>query len=378
MGRYSEALRPVWAEIDLRNIGANIRAIKALVGSDVQVMAVVKAEGYGHGAVRVAQAALAAGASCLGVALPEEGITLRKAGFNGPILVFGILQPDQAAAIVYHNLTASLCQEASAAALSQEAMKQNKTAKVHVKVDSGMGRVGAAVEEAVELVRMVSSLPGVEVEGIYSHFATADAADLSYAKEQLSRFKQLLAKMDEAGFAIPIKHMANSGGIINLPDAYLNLVRPGIAIYGLYPSEEVPRDTLLLRPALSLKTRVVQVKRVPPGTGISYGQIYHTERASNIASIPIGYADGWSRILTGKAWALLHGKRFPIVGRICMDQCMIDAGDEAVEVGDEVVLIGEQGDQRITADEIAGYLGTINYEVVCMISDRVPRVYLGE
>ena len=226
------------------------------------------------------------------------------------------------------------------------------------------------------MARKVAALPNLEVEGVYSHFATADEADLSFAYHQLDLFKEVLKNLEEAGVKIPLRHIANSGAIINLPESYFDLVRPGIIIYGLYPSEETPRDRLPLKPALSLKARVIQVKRVPPGTGISYGQIYHTQKATNIVTLPLGYADGWSRLLSGKARVLLKGKSFPLVGRVCMDQCMADVGDLEVEPGEEAVLIGRQGEEEISADEVAGLLGTINYEVVCMLSDRVPRVWL--
>jgi alanine racemase len=376
--RYAgDRLRPVWVEIDLSKIQANVRSVRQRVGDQVQIMAVVKAEAYGHGAISVARAARDAGATWFGVALPEEGIELREAGIREPILVLGVLQPEQASAMVAHDLTSAICQWPSLEALSREAVRQNRIAKFHLKIDTGMGRVGVMPTEAVDFLRRANTLPGVQAEGVFSHFATADAYDLAYAREQLSRFQKTLASLDQAGFHLPVRHLANSAGIINLPEAWFDMVRLGISLYGLYPSDEVPREKLPLWPAFSLKTRIAQIKRVPPGTGISYGQIYHTASESNIATIPIGYADGWSRMLSGKVSALVHGRRFPIVGRICMDQCMIDLGDEPAEVGDEVVLIGKQGSAVITIDEVAASLGTINYELVCMISDRVPRVYVG-
>jgi alanine racemase len=377
VSRYNDTpIRPVWAEINLHNIQENIREIKRIVGSRVQVMAVVKAEAYGHGAVQVARAARQIGVEWFGVSLPEEGIELRRAGIDGSILVFSPLQPDQVKPVVRYDLISTICLMESAKALSGEAVRTGKSVKVHIKIDTGMGRVGVIPEDAVDFIEQVKSLPGLEVQGIYSHFATADEADLSYARKQLANFRGVLAALTNAQISIPVKHMANSGGIINLPESHFDLVRPGIIMYGLYPSQEVPKEKITLLPAFSLRTKVTHAKRVSPGTGVSYGQVYHAAKETNIATIPIGYADGWSRLLSGKASALIHEKRFPIIGNICMDQCMVDTDDEQVRPGDSVTLIGSQGDQHITADEIAKLLGTINYEVVCMISDRVPRIYL--
>jgi len=379
VARYEKMIRPVWAEVDLEAIRENIRQIRRFTargGKAPEIMAVVKAEAYGHGAVATARAALEAGATRLGVAMPEEGILLREAGIDCPILVFTPLLPDQAEAFLEYGLTPTIAGEEGARALSAATGRHGRKARVHIKVDTGMGRVGVPPAEAPGLARKVAALPNLEVEGVYSHFATADEADLSFAYHQLDLFKEVLKNLEEAGVKIPLRHIANSGAIINLPESYFDLVRPGIIIYGLYPSEETPRDRLPLKPALSLKARVIQVKRVPPGTGISYGQIYHTQKATNIVTLPLGYADGWSRLLSGKARVLLKGKSFPLVGRVCMDQCMADVGDLEVEPGEEAVLIGRQGEEEISADEVAGLLGTINYEVVCMLSDRVPRVWL--
>ncbi|NLZ44715.1 MAG: alanine racemase [Clostridia bacterium] len=372
-------IRPVWVEVDLEAIRENIRQIRRLTGQGTkapEIMAVVKAEAYGHGAVATARAALEAGATRLGVAIPEEGILLREAGIDRPVLVFTPLLPDQVETFLDYGLTATIAGEESARALSAAAGRRGQKSRVHLKVDTGMGRVGVSPAEAQDLARRVAALPNLEVEGVYSHFATADEADLSFAYHQLAVFKEVLNSLEEAGLKIPLRHIANSGAIINLPESYFDLVRAGIIIYGLYPSPETPRDRLPLKPALSLKARVVQVKRVPPGTGISYGQVYHTRCATNIVTLPLGYADGWSRLLSGKARVLLKGKSFPLAGRICMDQCMADVGDLAVEPGEEAVLIGKQGGEEISVDEVAGLLGTINYEVVCMLSGRVPRVWL--
>lgn len=376
MTRYNgKPIRPAWAEIDLRALKENIQSIRRLIGPRPEIMAIVKADAYGHGALETAPSILAAGVTRLGVSLPEEGIALRKHGIKAPILVFTPLLAEQVAPICAYDMTASLTMLSSAEALSAEAKRRRKKIKVHIKVDTGMGRVGISPDETVSFIQQVLALPNLLVEGVYSHFATADEADLSFARQQLASFQQVLATLSEKGIELPISHIANSGGIINLPESHFNLVRAGIILYGLYPSAEVEKELLPLRPALRLKARVTQVKRVPPGAGISYGQIYHTSRETNIATLPIGYADGFSRLLSGKARVLIGGKPFPVVGRICMDQCMVETGDYPVKVGEEAVLIGRQGEEEITADELAQLLGTINYEVICMISDRIPRVY---
>lgn len=253
-----------------------------------------------------------------------------------------------------------------------------KTAKAHVKVDTGMGRVGVQPAIVVDFMHRVNELPGLQVSGIFSHMATADEKDKNYAEQQIRIFNTVIKDLETADLLPEKVHLANSAGIIDLPSSHFNMVRPGIMLYGLYPSNEVNRKNVHLEPALALKVKVTFIKRVASGTGISYGQRYHTSRESTIATIPIGYADGWSRILTSKAEAIIHGKKFPIVGTICMDQCMIDLGDEPVEIGEEVVLIGKSGKEEISVDQIADALGSINYEVTCMLSNRLPRVYSSE
>jgi alanine racemase len=378
LNRYQERIRPAWVEINLAAIRHNVREVRRLVGPTPDIMAVVKAEAYGHGAVPVAKAAIAAGASWLGVALTEEGIALRAAGLTVPILILGPIQPDQVKPVVEYGLTAALCNWEAAVAMSREAGRTGKIAMAHLKVDTGMGRIGIGPSMAVEFMAKLKELPGLQVSGIFSHMATADERDKSYARKQIEIFSTMVAALRTAGLLPGKVHLANSAGIMELPTSYFNMVRPGIILYGLYPSDEVDRQKASFEPALALKTRVTFVKRVAKGTGISYGQRYHTGRESNIATIPIGYADGWSRMLTNKAEAVVHGKKFPIVGTICMDQCMIDLRDEPVEIGEEVILIGKSGTATITADEIAESLGTINYEVTCMLNNRLPRMWVNE
>ncbi|HEX3048139.1 MAG TPA: alanine racemase [Bacillota bacterium] len=378
MNRYHEIIRPVWAEIDLAAIRHNLGEIRRMVGPSVEIMAVIKAEAYGHGAVPVAKTAIRHGAGSLGVFLPEEGIALRKAGISVPILVFEPLQENQAESFARYDLTATVCIAEAVSALSQAAVRQGKVTNVHIKTDTGMGRVGLQPGVVSDFIGQITSLPGIKVSGIFSHLATADETNKDYARRQISVFSELLQQLKSAGRAPEKNHLANSAGIIDLPEAHFNMVRPGIMLYGLYPSAEVNHSKVNLAPALSLKARVTYVKRVPEGSGISYGQKYHTRRETTIATIPIGYADGWSRILSNRAQVLINGKKFPVVGTICMDQCMVDVGDEPVSLGQEAVLIGAQGQEAITAEMVAAQLGTINYEVTCMLSDRVPRVYKND
>jgi alanine racemase len=378
MNRHEERIRPVWAEINLDAIRHNVGEVRRLIGPEAAIMAVVKAEAYGHGGFEVARAALEAGANWLGVALLEEGIALRRAGITAPLLVLTPLTAGQATAVVAHTLSVAICDMAAVRALSTAVSQVDRKIAVHVKVDTGMGRVGLPPSETAAFLEKLTAMPGIEVEGLFSHLATADEPDKTYAREQIARFERLVQELIATELLPRYVHIANSAAVIDLPEAHYNLVRPGIMLYGLPPSAEVGLERVQLKPALTLKTRVIFVKRVPAGTGISYGQKYHTTQAATIATIPIGYADGWSRRLSGRVSALIHGKRYPLVGTICMDQCMIDLGDDPVAIGDEVVLLGAQGSELITADEIAAVLGTINYEATCMISDRVPRIYNGQ
>lgn len=368
--------RPVWAEVYLDRLKHNLSEVRRLIGPKVAIFAVVKADAYGHGAIQAARAFLEAGANYLAVALPEEGIDLRQAGFSEPILVFGPYVAGQSRAFLDYGLTASLASREALEDLAFSAASEGRTVPVHVKIDSGMGRVGVRPAEALDFLRAVSQTKGLSLQGAYTHMARADETDKSCALEQYKRFSGILADAASVGIDIPIKHMANSAGIIDLPQTYLDAVRPGIMLYGLYPSDEVDRSRVALEPAMELKARVSHVKRVPADTPVSYGGIYRTTGESTIATLPLGYADGYSRILNGRgAEALIKGRRHPIVGRICMDQIMVDVGDSPVQIGDEAVLFGRQGDALIHADEIARKLGTINYEVTCMVSRRVPRIY---
>ncbi|NLV92281.1 MAG: alanine racemase [Firmicutes bacterium] len=368
-------IRPAWAEIDLACIRRNVREIRRGLKPQTQMMAVVKANGYGHGAAQVAATCRDYGVEWIGVAIVEEGIALRRAGIEGPILVLGLAPAAQAPLIVANGLTATVCTLEGARSLSAAALDLGTIAKVHVKVDTGMGRLGIRPQAAREFIKTLLELPNLEVEGIFTHFSTADAVDRSYFRQQLSKFTGVLAELQQEGISIPIVHGANSATVAVAPEAEFDLVRAGISLYGLQPAPDIVQ--LDLQPALSLKARVSYVHRVPAGTGISYGRRYMTERETTIATIPVGYADGYSRLLSNRAEVLVRGRRYRISGTICMDQCMIDVGDDPIEIGDEVVLIGRQGDEVISADELAGIMGTIHYEIVCLISERIPRIYLG-
>ncbi len=369
--------RPTWVEIDLSAIGNNTRRITTLVGPRVRVLVSLKADAYGHGAVKVARTVLHNGASMLGVATLSEATVLREAGINAPILIFGYVPPWQMREAVRHNVSMTLYSREAAQALSRTAQTLGKTCKVHAKVDTGMGRLGVRFEqldEIVALVREIDTLPGLELEGLYTHFASADSADQSHARLQLARFEHVLQVLDNSGHRPPIVHAANSAATLSLPEAHFNMVRPGIAIYGLDPSPEV-RLPEGFRAALSFKTQIAQVKQVPAGECISYGCTYVTERPTLIGVLPVGYADGFRRAPKNWGSVLVHGQPAPLLGRICMDQCMIDVTHlPQTRPGDEVVLIGRQGHAELTAEEVAERLGTINYEVVSEILARVPRV----
>ncbi|HEY8363003.1 MAG TPA: alanine racemase [Tissierellaceae bacterium] len=373
-----DEIRPAWAEINLDNLAHNIREVRRLTRKDAMVTAVIKANGYGHGAPEIAKTFLENGADRLAVAVLSEAIELRKSGITAPILILGYTPPTLFDKVVEYDIIQTIYNYNDAKALSEVAGKLNKKATIHIKIDSGMGRIGFLPnDDSVEEIIKISKLPNIYVEGMFTHFAKADYKDKSYTKTQFERFSWVAKKLEERGLNIPIKHVSNSAAIIDMPELNLDMVRAGIIIYGLKPSDEVQLDKIDLKPAMALKARISHVKTVPKGTGISYGQIFVTERESKIATIPIGYADGFCRLLTGKAEVSVKGKRAKIVGKICMDQCMIDVTDiEDVKVGDEVVIFGyEEGHPHV--DELAEKLGTINYEVVCMVSRRVPRVYIS-
>ncbi|WP_132945223.1 alanine racemase [Tumebacillus sp. BK434] len=370
-------IRPTWAEINLDSIAHNVREVSKILPPGTGIMAVVKANGYGHGALQIAETALQNGASCLGVAAADEGIDLREGGITAPILILGHTPTDCVDLIVSHGLAQTVYSRELLYALHEAAVAANRPAAIHIKVDTGMGRLGfTGLEEAVEFAKEAQALEGIVVEGIFTHFATSDEHDSPYAQEQMRRWGALRQRLQDAGLNIPLQHISNSAGILQYTECPGNMVRLGISMYGYYPSDEVPQR-LELRPAMRFVSHIVHLKEVPAGTKISYGATYETTASAKIATIPVGYADGYSRLLSSKGEALVRGVRVPVVGRVCMDQLMLDVSAvPGVENGDEVVLYGQQGDDRIRLEEVAEKIGTITYEVCCVLGRRVPRKYL--
>ncbi len=371
--RVRQPARPTWLEIDVDAIAQNVRTIKALIGPQVRLLAVLKADAYGHGAVKVARTALNNGASYCGVASVNEAVALRQAGITAPVLVLGYTPAWQAREALRHDVTITLYDMDVARAFSRAAIDLHAEARAHIKVDTGMGRLGLLPDQVLDFVQAVRQLPALTLEGIFTHFSVADEEDLSYTRWQLTRFRAVLAELGARGITFPLVHAANSAALIRLPESRFSMVRLGLAMYGLAPSPAVPLPAGM-RQALTWKTTVAQVKTLPPGSFVSYGNTYQTQGTETIAVIPVGYADGFRRAPRHWGQVLVRGQRAPIVGRVCMDQTMIRVDHiPGVRVGDEVVLIGSQGDETITVEEVAERLGTINYEVVSVIMARVPR-----
>ncbi|MBI5035075.1 MAG: alanine racemase [Chloroflexi bacterium] len=375
-------LRPSWVEVDLSAIENNARLL-AQIAAPADLLTMVKANAYGHGAVETSRAALRGGANWLGVYAMGEGVELRRANIDAPILVVGPTQPEYARIGVEQHLTLTIFSMEQARAISDAARELSVRAHVHLKVDTGMARLGVMPEQAVDFARAVRELPDIEIEGVFTHFAMADTPDafgiqgwgIEYTQKQFERFRSVIAALENAGIDLRYRHCANSPATLNLAEARFNLVRSGILLYGLDPSPEVPQP-YGFRPALSFKTQVALVKIVPTGTYVSYGATFRTERPTHLAVLMVGYGDGFRR-KPNYGEVLVHGKRAPIVGRVCMDQTMIDVTDiEGVQAGDEVVLIGRQGQEEIRAEEVAEKLGTNNYETVTTISARVERRYV--
>lgn len=365
-----------WAEIELEAIRKNVRSFRKHVGDSVQVMAVVKANAYGHGAVPVAQAALEAGATRLAVHRLIEGIELREAGITAPVLVLGYTPPPGAGEFVRWNLTPTMITPEFAQALSSQAAAQGKEVPVHVKIDTGMNRFGLFPEEVVPYISAVSKLEGLRLEGMFTHFATADSLDSTWILQQIKVFDEVIAAVRNAGIEIPLIHAANSAATMRYPQAHYNAVRPGIAMYGMKPSSEW-EPVFDLYPALTLKSRVSRVRDLPVGAGISYGRTFVTSRPTRAALVPVGYGDGYHRILSNKGVVLIGGRRAPVLGRVCMDQFVVDVtGIPDVKQDDEVVLVGRQGDEVVSAEEVGRLAGSINYEVTTGLLPRVIRKYV--
>jgi alanine racemase len=375
----------IWSEINLTAIAHNVRELRRITRPDAELMIAVKANGYGHGAVQIARTVIQNGADALAVARVEEGLELRKAGIGAPILILGYTPAHWVDTLLAEQLVPTLVSLQNAKALSTAWASTDQRIPVHIKIDSGMGRQGIqcdalrvkSQDDAVQEILAISQLPGLSIKGLYTHFATADHADKQYADIQFDRFLSLTAALESSGMRLPLLHAANSAAIIDMPRTHLDLVRAGISAYGLYPSREVDHNCIALRPALALKAKITQLKHVPAGTMVSYGCTYKTPQPTTIATIPVGYGDGYNRRMSNRGQVLVRGKRAPIVGRVCMDLSMIDVGHvNDVAVGDEVVLIGRQGEDMISADEVADTLDTINYEVVTALTARVTRMYI--
>lgn len=372
-----EKLYKTWAEIDLGAIRENIATIRSRLGRAVKLLAVVKSDAYGHGMARIARAALGAGVSWLGVSNIYEALTLRKSFPRARILILSAGMAGHAGAIVRHRIIPVICSHEILDAVARAAIKAGRVVDVHIVVDTGMGRIGVWHEGAFDLITQARRTKGVRLQGICSHFACAAERDLSFSKLQLDRFKRVVARCERAGIRFPLKHIANSGAILGLPSSSLNLVRLGIMMYGVYPSQEVIKS-IPIRPALTLKTEICFLKNVQKGRSISYCRSYITYRDTRVATIPIGYGDGYSRLLSNRGEVLVRGQRAPVIGNVTMDQTMIDVGHIAgVQVGDEVVLVGRQGENEITLNEIADLTGTIPYDVMCAMGKQVQhRIYI--
>ncbi|QUI22888.1 alanine racemase [Vallitalea pronyensis] len=368
----------VYASIDLDALIHNVKACRKRLSEGSILMPVVKADGYGHGAIPISKVLVENGIKRLAVATLEEAISLRKHNIDVPILILGYTPDNMAHKVITYDLIQTVYKYSMAENLSKAAEQYKKKANIHLKLDTGMGRIGFIPhDESIDTISRIFDLPHLRIEGIYTHFSKADEADKTFTYNQLDQFDQFVKKLEDKGCFIPIKHTANSAGIIDIDEAHKDIVRLGISLYGFYPSMDVQKNKVDLQPVLSLISHIIHIKEVEAGTYIGYGGTYRTKGKAKIATIPVGYGDGYDRLLSSKGSVLIGGEYAPIVGRVCMDQFMVDVTHiEGVKDLDEVVLIGKQGKNHITADDIARIKGTINYEVVCQLGKRIPRVYM--
>ena len=362
------------AEINLRNLVYNLRNIEKKV-APAEVMAVVKADAYGHGAVPVTKALVDAGVKFFAVARLAEALELRNAGIKEKILIFGSLFQDEIPSAIDNNIRITLASEEDVKRVSEVAIKKRKIVHVHINVDTGMGRVGFLYDKAVPFILKSIENNNLNVEGLYSHFATSDCRDKSYAYEQLKKFRLVLSQLKKKKVKIPLIHMANSGDVLDIPESYFNMVRVGISLYGHYPSTET-LESIPLKQVMTLKSKVLQIRRLPRGTNVSYGCHFTTKKETSIAILPIGYADGIHRAFTNKGKVMIKGKLYPIVGTVTMDLIMVDIGDDPIKAGDEVIFWGNSSGGVVQATKLAKRIGTISYELCCSVSKRVPRVYI--
>ncbi len=369
-----------WAQVSLDAIASNLKNIRKITNENAKIMAVVKADAYGHGFLQIAKTLLENGADAFAVAMFDEAKQLRSRGIDVPILILGNTNRDLCEDLIDYDVMPTVFSYDMAKAMSDAAVKKNMDAKIHIKLDTGMSRIGFLCDEknadlAIDEIKRIASLPNIEIDGIFTHFACADEPEKEYTDMQFERFMSVCDRLQSDGINIGKRHVCNSASLVLYPHMHLDMVRPGVILYGLHPSQ-LTEGKIELESAMSLKARVTLVKKIAEKIGVSYGKEYIAEPEMKLATIPIGYADGYSRILAGKAGMIYKGKIFPVVGRICMDQCMIDATNaDNINVDDIVTIMGEDGGACISAADLASYMGTINYEIVCLIGKRMPRVY---
>lgn len=376
---YKEAIRPVWAEINLSNLDYNIKNIKAKLGSGTKIIGVVKADGYGHGSVKVAEVLRANGVDTFAVSTLQEAIVLREAGATEQIISLSLTPNFYSNVLVEYDITPVISSLENARAISKTATEVGKTVSGFIAADTGMGRIGYLTwdENAVSEIKEISQLPNFKIAGLFSHMSTADSADKTFSRQQEQCFNEFYDKLIAAGIEIPMRTFANSASVMELPSVYFDAVRPGIILYGCYPSGEVDKSSLSLKPVMSVKATISHLKDVPAGFSVSYGREFISKRPSKIATIALGYADGYPRPYAPKGEVIVNGVKAPLAGNICMDQCMIDVTDVPdVKVGDEVIVMGSDGKNTILADDIAKATGTINYEIICAFGQRLPKVYV--
>ena len=372
------AVNRVRADIDLDAVLYNMESMHKKLKPGTKIAEVVKADAYGHGAVEISR--VLENLPYLwgyAVATSNEAMQLVEAGRKKPIIILGLSFPEQFEEIVENDLRPAVCTYETAQALSDIAAEKNKVCRIHIKVDTGMSRIGFQVTpESADTVARISKLPNIMIEGIFTHFARADESSKAPAYEQFKQFEKMIAMVEEKGVQIPLKHCSNSAGIVEIPECNMDMVRAGITLYGLWPSEEVDKTKISLKPVMSLRSRVAYVKELLPGRQISYGGTFTVKKKMTVATVPVGYGDGYARGLSNKGWVLIKGQRAPICGRVCMDQCMVDVTDiPGVKIGDTVTLLGKDADEEITMEQLGELSGRFNYEFACLITPRVPRIY---
>ena len=376
---YKGALRPAWVEINLNNLDFNIKNIKTKIG-DREMIGVIKADAYGHGSVKVAEVLRANGCKTFAIATIQEAITLRDAGAKEEIILLGLVPDMYADTVVQYDITPVVCDSSNAAAIDAAAKAADKTVHGLIAVDTGMGRIGYLADEAeaaAEDIKKIQALENFKIKGLFSHMSTADALDKTFSRQQEEKFNKFYSILTSAGINIPMKTLANSASVMEIPSVYFDACRPGIILYGCYPSDEVDKNELAIKPVMSVKANIVHLKDVPEGFSVGYGRKFISTRPSKIATLALGYADGYPRPYSQYAKVIVNGHIAPIAGNICMDQCMVDVTDVPdVKVGDEVIIMGTDGTHTILADDIARATGTINYEIVCAFGQRLPKVYV--